>query len=293
MTTVIVTAAPELRLDGAAVLVSASDGGTGAGVRALAIGDVAPTGWEWLIPDLSGIALVSHADVAATLATGRERVVAEPAWADRLGVASGPEVVGPDGARLWRPADDARLSGLRDAGYEPSGVRAWLTSAEPDPLVYDEGAIERASAAAIGELSMEEAHARLATELDRVGVEVGSPERLAELWAAVAPRLRRFPESRAFLGFLSSEWTPPEIPEADRARTDRVCRAALERPPTNAAGLEPLFESLVESDPNERHDFRRVLRWALTGQDVGPPVARVWELLGPDRIRHRLADRWG
>lgn len=137
------------------------------------------------------------------------------------------------------------------------------------------------------DLPAEERERRLLSALAEAGVATqGIPA--FRLWEVVAPRIRRFADAGTFLRFLGPEFEPPFVPEADRPQLDRV-RAELSAagPVSTGSDLAERLDALA-THPAEVHDLRRVLRWALTGQPIGPPVWRVWDLLGPEEAHRRL-----
>jgi hypothetical protein len=122
------------------------------------------------------------------------------------------------------------------------------------------------------------AEARLSDLLREAGIEVASPI-LSRVWKAVSPRLTRFGRAVELLAFLRAEVPVPGFDEHDAAQMSRVGSILLDRTPEHGADAQRVLEG--EAHPAEEiHDFRRVVRWALTGQEVAPPLVTVWDLLG-------------
>ena len=91
------------------------------------------------------------------------------------------------------------------------------------------------------------------------------------------------------LAFLGNEWVAAETPARDRSQLARAGAAVLEARPGEGPAVREVLESVSRRE-DEIHDLRRVLRWAITGQEVAPPLTTVWDLLGADRALERLSN---
>lgn len=198
-----------------------------------------------------------------------------------------PWVVGPDGAPLWREEAPRTVADLRQAGLEPDGVRRFL--ARPRHLraiPFDLEALDAANLAAIRALPRDDAHARLGALLTEGGIPT-TTEELPRLWRAVSPRLTRFDRAVELLGFLAPELPVPAFDEHDREGLLAVGPTLLEADPRDGEAAQEVLVAAADP-PDEIHDFRRIIRWALTAQEVAPPLITVWDLLGSSRALGRV-----
>jgi hypothetical protein len=198
---------------------------------------------------------------------GRRAIrLAEALGADAIGVEVGPVVVGPDGSPLWRAGALSHVNDLEGRGYEPGGVRQFLGGAGGGPSVFFslEG-LAGANRACLLEEPEPIRLARLAAELAGAGIACpADPAGRRRYWEATVERVYRY----------------------------RVGRAVLGARPGKGGAVRELLEGVSRRE-DEVHDLRRVLRWAITGQQVAPSLTRVWDLLGPDRALERLANALG
>jgi len=247
---------------------------------------------------LDGVApiVVAGSNLAAT------HLVAEPAAAPlaRLALHLGdrpatrtwertPRVIGPDGAPLVRASQPSAVAWLRVRGFRPEAVRAFFRRGTGHSVLsWDEELLDQLNHEALLALDAGTRRHELRDALRAAGL--GDTVDLDAAWNAIAPRIRRWDDAGRLLGFLHERWRPPEIDGRDHAILDPIV-AALEDDATSGASGE-ILTAIVEGLTHRRHDLvceaRRALRWALTGQDVAPPLATVWDLLGRERARARL-----
>jgi hypothetical protein len=250
----------------------------------------APDGLAWLFPDVP-IAWID--DPSEMLASARLRagiVSADPdverALSDRPG-GIGPfaprvVVVGPDGAPLWR-GGELTVPRLRDAGYEPEGVRRFVALGgddEPCRFLSHEG-LERANREAVLALDPDVRARRLDAALRAGGLSLDA-ERFDLAWRALRPKIRRLGDAPVWLAFLRPEWRRPLIHVSPSPWAEGARHAA------HVAGPEELLD-LLGVDLGARPRHRRLMRWALTGQTLAPRLVDVWALLGSEEALRRLA----
>lgn len=251
-------------------------------------GRSAPAGLAWLYPGRTATP-TALGDVGAALEGARavsvehalDARVRLPAMVSRVPSIT---VVGPDGAPLWR-ASDYTVERLRTLGFEPGGVRRFLASdsgerTEAGPIRFlDMEALERENRRELLAMESDARNARLHETLEGCGISIGA-ERLAIVWEALRPRLRRMREVDELLAFLKASWRPPQVAEE--------LRAQLEALPPRFEGLDALIDHLAGT-AGARAKQRRLVRWALTGQTVAPRLEHVWELLGTREAMRRLS----
>ncbi len=199
-----------------------------------------------------------------------------------------PAIVGPDGAPLHRTCGPLGVLDLRLAGLDPEGVRSFLRDAPPGGVAYlgwDELRVKNREAI----LKMPRAEL-----LRRFGMILAehripdSPGEVERLWAAVRPRIRCLSEAGALLGFLRGHWRALAVAPADRPKLERIAREVGGSRPQSGAALGKVLEGVSGGHRGRLLDLRRVLRRAITGQEIAPPLATVWDLMGADLALERL-----
>jgi nondiscriminating glutamyl-tRNA synthetase len=219
-------------------------------------------------------------------------------------------IVGADGGPLSKREGDLSLRELRAAGYLPEALLnylarlghvyerdEWLEPAElaagfsPDllgraPARYDEAQLLHWQSEAVRRMDLD----RLWDWMGAVVHEHVSPEGRDDFIATVRPNIR-FPADAAFWveRLFGAELTPSEEGRAVIAAAGSAFFVhALAAYAQHGAALQPLVEDLKRRTGLKGKHLFMPLRAALTGETHGPELARVIDLMAPERVRHRL-----
>ncbi len=218
----------------------------------------------------------------------RGRTVAMALGHDPVPIVEASVMVGSDGGRLRDGSRFRSVPDLRRLGYEAAAVRRLRERCDRSvPSYLTLAALNEVNRALLLDLPAEGREKRLEELLCDAGVPVAG-QSLAALWDAVEPRIALMSDAVRFLGFLRSPWKPPEPPSTDRAELECLGTLLSEERPTDGEALGRVLDRLAGEDRGRFLDLRRVLRWAITGQVVAPPVATVWTLLGGQEALRRL-----
>ncbi|HEX2138012.1 MAG TPA: glutamate--tRNA ligase [Microvirga sp.] len=194
------------------------------------------------------------------------------------------------------------LAGLREAGYEPQAVaslavlvgsaEAVRPVADIDELarLIDFAHISRAPAK-FAEDELEHLNARLVHELPYAAVR----ERLEALgvgggeafWIAVRSNLVKVSDA--------ADWWPvvegPITPVIDDPDLAAKAAQALPAAPWDGSTWKVWTEAVKAATGTRGKSLFMPLRKALTGRDHGPELAALLPLIGPEKVRARLAGR--
>ncbi|HET6725040.1 MAG TPA: glutamate--tRNA ligase [Gammaproteobacteria bacterium] len=221
-------------------------------------------------------------------------------------------LVGDDGAPLSKRHGSASLHDLREEGFLPGAVRNYLARLGHH-YADDAGYADSATLAAAFDL------ARLGSSpahFDRSQLQHWQKEAIARasdeaLWAWLrdaAPAIETLLPAGDALRFVHVVRDNIVLPEeaqgwarslyATEEAMSEQARQAIESAAAGffqaaiGAGVDGEFKSYVEhlsaAAGVKGKNLYMPLRAALTGELHGPELARVWDLLGPERIRARL-----
>jgi glutamyl-tRNA synthetase len=212
------------------------------------------------------------------------------------------------------------ISDLRDLGYTPEGVLNWIVLmgwgvAEDDVMTLDQ-MIQRfsidhltASPAAVNFqkldhfnathirlLSTEDLAARLKPYFTREGLAVND-EMLLKIVPLIRERLVTLDDCIPFAGFFFRETVPPNPEDLvakglDAKQTAEVARRAYQilsaQPDLGHARAEPPMRAYVEESGLSANQVFGILRVAVTGQKVSPPLFESMEIIGKEKVLERL-----
>jgi glutamyl-tRNA synthetase len=180
-------------------------------------------------------------------------------------------ILGPDGAKLSKRHGAASLAELRERGFPPEAVRAYLEELDlpRHDVRFDPGRLERLSVDAIAALPDEELCARVEVPLE------------------LAPALRgarTLAEARAWARQIVDEPPPPELDERGYLTAERFAEL---RAGAGTIGAEEA-RSLVREVKAVGGDLRS-LRRVLTGAERGPELWAVLVALPREQALARAA----
>ena len=225
-----------------------------------------------------------------------------------------------DSAAAMKDGHSTFVDDLDGLGYIPEGVLNWIALmgwgvAEDDVMTLDE-MVERfsidnltPSPAAINFqkldhfngthirlLTIEDLAARIRPYLTRAGLEVPD-EKLLKVTPLIRERLVTLDDSLAFASFFFQENVEPNPQEliakglnanqsAEIARKSYDILASL--PDVSHQTAEPPMREYVEKSGFTAGQVFGILRVAVTGQKVSPPLFESMEVIGRDKVLQRL-----
>ncbi|TME77649.1 MAG: glutamate--tRNA ligase [Chloroflexi bacterium] len=228
-----------------------------------------------------------------------------------------PLVLGPDKKPLAKRHGAKDVLEYRDAGYLPEAVDNFIAflgwspgttediltveeliskfsieKIQPSPAMANLERLDWLNGQFIRRLSTDELAARLASRMPGA-----SPEALAPLVPLVRERLRTLNEAPEMLRFFFDEpdsYRPEQLTPKGRDAT--TAAAALnsaastlsELPGWTPQTIEPALRALAERIGWSSKDLFMVLRVAITGRTVTPPLIESMSRLGKDRVLARL-----
>lgn len=231
-----------------------------------------------------------------------------------------PLVLGPDHKKLAKRHGAMAVSEYREMGYLPEALAnflaflGWSPGTEEEvfslaelrsrmtferlqasPAIFDQQRLDYLNGVWIRRLPVADLAQRLAEFLPQA-----NSEQLKAIAAMVQERIRRLDEVPALLEFAFAEPAPPRELLCGQLTPD-VARAFLElADPLLDDDLEALMEHLkaaaagsLPDDPKQsKQRFKecmQVLRVAITGQRVSPPLPESISLIGRDAAHRRIA----
>jgi glutamyl-tRNA synthetase len=228
-----------------------------------------------------------------------------------------PLVLGPDKKPLAKRHGAKDVLEYRDAGYLPEAVdnfiaflgwspgttedvltmeeliaRFSIEKIQPSPAMANLERLDWLNGQFIRRLSTDELAARLASRMPGA-----SPEALAPLVPLVRERLRTLNEAPDMLRFFFDDpdsYRPEQLIPKGReaaAATEALKGAAATLrglPEWTPQAIEPALRALAEQIDWSSKDLFMVLRVAITGRTVTPPLIESMSRLGKDRVLPRL-----
>ncbi len=225
-----------------------------------------------------------------------------------------------DAAQAIKDGRSIFVTDLRDLGYIPEGVLNWVVLmgwgvAEDDVLTLDE-MIERfdvrhlsPSPAAINFskldhfngkhirlLKVDDLAARIKPFFAKAGYEVDDAL-LCRIVPLIRERIVTLDDAVAMAGFFFREEVAPSpedlVPKGlDVAQAVEVARRSYEvleaLPEMTAGAAEPPMRALVEEMGLKARQVFGVLRVAVTGQRVSPPLFESMEIIGREKVLERV-----
>jgi len=225
-----------------------------------------------------------------------------------------------EAAEAMKDGKSIFVTDMKELGYTPEGVLNWIALmgwgvAEDDVMSLDE-MVERfnidsltPSPAAINFQKLDHfngTHIRLMTTEDLSArikpyfVEAGLPvddETLLRITPLIRERLVTLDDCLAFAAFFFKENVEPNPEELiakglDAKQSAQIARKAIEvfsgLPELTHEAGEPPMRDYVEASGLKAGQVFGVLRVAVTGQKVSPPLFESMEIVGKDKVLERL-----
>ena len=193
-----------------------------------------------------------------------------------------PLMVNEDGSPLSKRNQDFSLRAFRDEGFEPEAITALLVGEEFDfqqqakhNVRYERKRLEKINSGLIHKMEWEKVKARLPLEISQNDWQ-GLRHNLtfikdAELWHSIIygePALPQQKEEQAFL---------------------QTALRLLPQAPLDENSWGEWTKALSDATGRKGKALYLPLRLALTGQDKGPEMKNMIELLGYEKIKKRLS----
>lgn len=247
----------------------------------------------------------------------------QPAWI-HLSVFLNPSGKGKLSKRQSEGAQDAQavyVLDMRDLGYLPEAVNNWMAlmgwsyddktedfpldelidkfsidKLNPSPAAVNFGKLDHFNGKFIRRLSIEELTDRLLPFFDRVGIDADR-DLLLEITPIIQERIRTLDEAVDMAGFFFTEDVDPQpedlvgknMSAAESAEACRVAYDVVEN--LSDMEVEPLEEALRERADElglSAGQFFGLLRMAVTGQRVSPPLIESMVIIGRDKVLKRI-----
>jgi len=211
---------------------------------------------------------------------------------------------------------------LKPLGYLPEAVDNWLAlmgwsyddrteqfsltelvskfsidRLNPSPAAVNYSKLDHFNGLHIRRLAPADLAARLVPFFRGAGFNVGEAE-LTPIVPLIHERIRTLDEAVGMAAFFFAASVEPAAQELlgkdmDAAQSAAAVSQALERieglPEFTAAALEPPLRQLAEQLGLKPGQLFGILRVAITGQPVSPPLFETMQLVGRERVRQRLS----
>lgn len=213
------------------------------------------------------------------------------------------------------------IGDLKDLGYTPEGVLNWIVlmgwgvaeddvmtldqmverfsidSLTPSPAAINFQKLDHFNGTHIRLLSTEELAVRIKPYLTAAGLEVPN-DTLLKVTPLIRERLVTLDDSLAFAKFFFEEDVNPNPEElvakgldakqsAEIARTTHEILSSL--PEISHAVAEPPMREYVEKSGLNANQVFGIVRVAVTGQKVSPPLFESMEIIGREKVLERLS----
>jgi len=209
------------------------------------------------------------------------------------------------GEKLSKRLGSVSLRAMRKDGIEASAIAAYLarlgTNRDPAPLSLGE-LVEAFNIADFGRASprfdprqLLALNRKILHGLDYAAVKDRLPEGAdAQFWMAIRGNLDLLTEARQWWQVAAGDITPPDFGgEADSMKeTSDFLKAAsnlLPAAPWSTDTWKSWTTAIAEATGVKGRALYQPLRLALTGEEHGPEMAALLPLIGPERVKHRLA----
>ena len=212
------------------------------------------------------------------------------------------------------------IGDLKDLGYTPEGVLNWIVlmgwgvaeddvmnlnqmverfsidHLTPSPAAINFQKLDHFNGTHIRLLTTEDLARRIKPYLMQQGLEVDN-DTLLKVTPLIRERLVTLDDCVAFAGFFFQETVEPKPEEliakgldagqsADIARKSHDILAAL--PDLSHQSAEPPMREYVEKSGLSANQVFGILRVAVTGQKVSPPLFESMEVIGKEKVLERL-----
>lgn len=225
-----------------------------------------------------------------------------------------------DSAQAIKDGYSIFLGDMKELGYTPEGVLNWIALmgwgvAEDDVLTLDEmiarfsldnvtpspaainfAKLDHFNGTHIRRFSPEDLTARVRPFLEKAGYAVDD-EKLLKIIPIIRERLVTLDDSIPFAGFFFLDEVSPDpqdlvakgLTPSESADVARKALAILESlPEITHQSAEPPLREFVEAAGLKPNQVFGILRVAVTGQMVSPPLFESMEIIGRDVVLSRL-----
>ncbi|HJS19456.1 MAG TPA: glutamate--tRNA ligase, partial [Anaerolineales bacterium] len=230
-----------------------------------------------------------------------------------------------EGAQVMKDGYSVFVTDMKDLGYTPEGVLNWIALmgwgvAEDDVMTLDQ-MVERfnianltPSPAAINFqkldhfngthirlLTTDDLSARIKPYLTGAGLEVPN-ETLLKVTPLIRERLVTLDDCLAFASFFFQEHVEPTPDDLvakglDAKQSWEIARKSYEilssLPELSHQSAEPPMREFVEKSGFNANQVFGILRVAVTGQKISPPLFESLEIIGRDKVLQRLKNAIG
>ncbi len=247
----------------------------------------------------------------------------QPEWI-HLSVFLNPSGKGKLSKRKSEAAQDAQavyVLDMRDLGYLPEAVNNWMAlmgwsyddktedfpmdelidkfsidKLNPSPAAVNFGKLDHFNGKFIRRLSTEDLTGRLLPFFDRAGIDADR-DLLLEITPIIQERIRTLDEAVDMAGFFFTEDVDPEPEQLigkkmNAAESAEACRAAYhvvgELPELEVEPLEAALREKADQLGLSAGQFFGILRMAVTGQRVSPPLIESMVIIGREKVLERI-----
>jgi glutamyl-tRNA synthetase len=234
--------------------------------------------------------------------TGVQRDIMAALGADPRAVAFAhlPLLVDETGGPLSKRVGSLSLRTLRNDGFEPAAVTAFLARLGTPGEIAPASLEELAARFDFGEISRSPArfdiaqlrglNRRVLHAMPFAAVRERLPEGATEaFWAAISGNLDMLSEARHWWDVVAGSIVVPPVEEAEDRAFLAAAAAALPTGPYDGATFKAWTAALTEATGRKGRALFRPLRLALTGEEHGPELKDLLPLMGRDRALLRLS----
>ncbi len=225
-----------------------------------------------------------------------------------------------DAAEAIKDGYSIFVQDMKDFGYIPEGVLNWIAlmgwgvseddvltldqmiarfevdKLTPSPAAVDFTRLDHFNSTHIRLLEVEELARRLMPYFQREGLEV-EPEKLLKIIPLIRERLVTLDDCLPFAAWFFQETVEPDpaalvAKNLTAAKSAEILRKTLEilspLAEITPATAEPPMRELVESSGCSAGQVFGILRAAVTGQTVSPPLFESMEIVGKEKVLERV-----
>jgi len=225
-----------------------------------------------------------------------------------------------DSSAAMKDGHSIFVGDLPDLGYIPEGVVNWIAlmgwgvaeddvmtldamlkrfsidHLTPSPAAVNFQKLDHFNGTHIRLLTIEDLARRIKPYLVEAGLEVDN-ETLLKVTPLIRERLVTLNDSIAFAGFFFKDHVEPNpdeliAKELDAKQSAEIARKTLEilssLPDLSHSVAEPPMREFVEKSGWSANQVFGILRVAVTGQKVSPPLFESMEIIGKEKVLERL-----
>ncbi len=225
-----------------------------------------------------------------------------------------------DGAQAVKDGYSVFVTDMKDLGYTPEGVLNWIAlmgwgvaeddvmtleqmverfsidSLTPSPAAINYQRLDHFNGAHIRLLTTEDLAVRIKPYLTAAGLEVPN-DTLLKVTPLIRERLVTLDDSLAFARFFFEENVYPKLEDLiakglDAKQSAEIARKAYEilssLSEITHSVAEPPMRGYVEKSGLSANQVFGIVRVAVTGQKVSPPLFESMEIIGREKVLERL-----